>query len=523
MTAGKCLLALDHGTQSVRALLFDLRGNLLDKAQIKIEPYASPHPGWAERDAEDSWRTVGAACRKLWADSDYGPDSVAGITVTTQRATVVCVDGDGRPLRPAIVWLDQRKTGGLAPVGGLSGIAIRAARMGEAVRYFQCEAKSNWIRKHQPDIWDKTEKFLLLSGFLYHRLTGRFVDSTGSQVGYLPFDFKRLRWARSSDWKWKALGIERRHLPELEPPGSVVGTLTPEAAAATGLPPGLPVVASAADKACEVLGSGCTTPEVGCLSYGTTATVNTTHGRYIEPAPFFPAFPAALPDAHLMEVQIFRGYWMVSWFKREFGLREERLAADRGVPTEALFDDLVAAVPPGSMGLMLQPYWSPGVRRPGPEAKGAVVGFGDVHTRGHLYRSILEGLAYGLREGADRCQRRSRVALEELRVAGGGSQSDAAMQLTADIFGLPTVRPHIYEASGLGAAINLAVGLGLHADHAGAVSAMTRRGAVFEPNPDHRDLYDRLYHEVYLKMYRRLRPLYEKIRDITGYPAPIGD
>jgi len=170
------------------------------------------------------------------------------------------------------------------------------------------------------------------------------------------------------------------------------------------------------------------------------------------------------------------------------------------------------------MGLTLQPYWSPGVKMPGPEAKGAVIGFGDVHTRGHLYRSILEGLAYGLREGAERTARRSKVPMTALRIAGGGSQSDAAMQLTADIFGLPAARPHIYEASGLGAAINVAVALGLHGDFPAAVAAMTRTGRTFEPIAENHRLYDQLYREVYLKMYDRLKPLYRKIRDITGYP-----
>lgn len=518
MPTGDHLLAIDHGTQSVRALLFDLQGNLVSKARIEIEPYHSPQPGWAERDAEDSWLTVCAACRLLWTQSPVGPEVVAGITVTTQRATMVCVDEKGRPLRPAIVWLDQRRTEGLAPISGLMGLAFRAVRMAESIRYYQAEAESNWLKRHQPEIWAATDKYLFLSGFLNHRLTGRFVDGVGSQVGFVPLDFKKLRWARTGNWKWEALGIERHLLPELFPPGSILGELQPTAAEEMGLPAGLPVVAAAADKACEVLGAGCLQPSIGCLSYGTTATVNTTHSRYIEPLPFLPPYPAAVPDAHLMEVQIFRGYWMVSWFKREFGLREQRLATDRGVEAEALFDDLVNAVPPGSMGLMLQPYWSPGIKVPGPEAKGAVIGFGDVHTRGHLYRSILEGLAYGLREGAERTAKRSGVPMTALRVAGGGSQSDAAMQLTADIFGLPAVRPHVFEASGLGAAINIAVALGLHRDFRTAVDEMTRPGRVFEPDFQHQRLYDALYRDVYLKMYERLKPLYRRIQDITGYP-----
>jgi sugar (pentulose or hexulose) kinase len=254
------------------------------------------------------------------------------------------------------------------------------------------------------------------------------------------------------------------------------------------------------------------------LSYGTSATINTTHRRYVEPVPMLPPFPAAVPGAYSLEVQIYRGYWMVSWFKQEFGLRERRIAEKRGIEPEDLFDELVEAVPPGAMGLVLQPYWSPGVKIPGPEAKGAMIGFGDVHTRAHIYRAIIEGLAYALREGGERSARRSGVAIEEVRVAGGGSQSDAALQITADIFGLPASRPHVYETSGLGAAIDAAVGVGLHPDFETAVAEMTRVRDTFEPDAANREIYDGLYREVYLKMYRRLQPLYRKIREITGYP-----
>jgi sugar (pentulose or hexulose) kinase len=206
---------------------------------------------------------------------------------------------------------------------------------------------------------------------------------------------------------------------------------------------------------------------------------------------------------------------MVTWFRQQFGEREERLAAERGVEPETLFDDLVRAVPPGSQGLLLQPYWSPGLREPGPEARGAVIGFNDSHTRAHLYRAMLEGLAYALREGAERTVRRSGVPITALRIAGGGSQSNVAMQLTADVFNLPASRPQLYEASGLGAAIDAAVGLKLHADFATAVARMTRTGDTFEPDPKAHAIYEDLYRQVYLRMYGRLQPLYEQIRRVA--------
>jgi len=147
------------------------------------------------------------------------------------------------------------------------------------------------------------------------------------------------------DWKWKALPMDASLLPDLIPQGQVLGQITAEASEATGIPKGLPLVAAAADKACEVLGSGVLEPDVACLSYGTTATINTTHSKYIEVIPLLPPYPAAQPGRYNLEVQIYRGYWMISWFKHEFGLREVRIATERGVEPEILFDELVQAVP----------------------------------------------------------------------------------------------------------------------------------------------------------------------------------
>jgi sugar (pentulose or hexulose) kinase len=512
------VLAIDCGTQSVRALLFDLRGNLSYKVRIPIESYRAEHPGWAEQPPEYFWEHLCLACQRLWEESPVPRDAVAGVALTTQRSTVVNVDAAGTPLRPAIVWLDQRRTEGLPRIGGLWGLAFRLSGMAETAAYLQAEAEANWIRTVQPEIWERTHKYMFLSGYLTYQLVNRFVDSVGCQVGYVPFDYKGLSWSKKWDWKWQAVPMEKRLLVDLIPPTETLGEITHQAAEETGIPVGLPLIAAAADKACEVLGAGALEPSVACLSYGTTATVNTTSRRYVEVIPLIPPYPSAVPGAYNLEIGIFRGYWMVSWFKQEFGLYERQQANELDCTPEELFDQLVEAVPPGSMGLMLQPYWSPGLRSPGPEAKGAIIGFGDVHTRAHVYRAILEGLAYALREGLERTQKRLRVRTPEVRVSGGGSQSDAAMQITADIFNRPASRPHIYETSGLGAAMDAAVGLGLHPDFETAVAEMTRVRDTFEPRPDVHEVYEGLYQRVYRQMYRKLRPFYEQIRRITGYP-----
>ncbi len=513
------LLAIDNGTQSLKALIFDLEGQLLAKEIVAFSPYFSSQPGWAEQDADVFWQALCRTCQKLLRHKRDLMERIAGVAVTTQRATVVNVDQSGTPLRPAILWLDQRKTHGQPAVGGVWGAIFGLTGLKKTVAYLQAEAEANWIRTYQPDVWQKTHKYLLLSGYLTYRLVGQFVDSVGCQVGYIPFDYKRLRQSAWWDWKWRVLpGIDPAILPDLVAPGQLLGTICPEAARDTGLPEGLPLVAAAADKACEVIGSGSLDSSIGCLSYGTTATINVTHKKYVEPIPLIPPYPAAVPGYHTVEVQVYRGYWMVNWFKEEFGHLEKRQAAELGLTPEQLFDKLIDEIAPGSMGLMLQPYWTPGVKTPGPEAKGAVIGFGDVHNRGHLYRSILEGLAYALREGKERIEKRSRTPVTSLRVSGGGSQSRNALQITADIFGLPTAKPHLYETSGLGAAIDAAVGLGLHPDFKTAVNAMTHVGEVFEPDLNNHKLYDALYHDVYQKMYKRLKPLYQRIREITGYP-----
>jgi sugar (pentulose or hexulose) kinase len=513
------ILTIDNGTQSVRVLLFDLNGNLVAKGKQIIEPYVSPKPGWAEQDVDVYWEALKQASHQMWQSTSVNPQRVVGVSVTAQRGTVVCVNANGKVIRPAIVWLDQRLATDRSHLKWYWRWTFKILRLEKTIQSFITKAQANWLAQNESDNWAQTDKFLLLSGYLNYRLTGEFKDSVASQVGYLPFDYKRQAWAGTKDWRWQALAIKRDMLPELVKPGELIGQLTESSAKLLNLPANLSVYASASDKACEILGSGAIDPATASMSYGTTATINTTRSKYKEALRFIPPFPAAIPDYFSNEVMIYRGFWMVSWFKQEFGLHEEQLAKEQGVETEALFEDLINQVPAGSMGLMLQPYWSPGLKQPGPEAKGAIIGFGDIHNRAHLYRAMIEGLAYALKEGMHKLQNISATKVNVIRVSGGGSQSDAILQLTADVFGIAVERPHTYETSGLGAAINVAVGAKKHPDYRQAVESMCHIGKRFEPNKTTHQIYSRLYQEVYLKMYSRLQPLYRKIQDITGYPA----
>src|SRR5450631_2731488 len=512
------ILAVDQGTQSVRVMIFDLRGHLVAKSQIYIQPYYSRQPGWAEQDCEYFWARLCEACRNLWLERPELKARVAAMSLTAQRSVTVCLDAEHRPLRPAISWLDQRRINGYPPLPFWLEGGFRVIGMNATINLFRSKAACNWLAANEPDLWRQTRHFLFLSGYLAFRLTGRVCDAVAAQVGYVPFDSRRQRWAGASDFRWNLFGVNRELLPDLVPAGRSMGQISVVAAEQTGIPAGLVLYASGADKACELLGSGAWATDIANLSYGTTATINTHNERYVEPIRFVPPFPAAVPNRYTSEIMVQRGYWMVNWFKEQFASVEVLEAQRLGVAPEGIFDRMLQQTPAGNLGLILQPFWNPGVRKPGPEAKGAIIGFGDVHTRMHMYRAIIEGIAYALRDAADQLERRNQVKIRGLKVSGGGSQSDHVMQITADIFGLPAERPHTHETSGLGAAINAAVGAGFYPDHAAAQAQMTHPGRRFEPNPEHGRLYDRLYREVYQKMYGRLAPLYRDIRRVTRYP-----
>jgi sugar (pentulose or hexulose) kinase len=511
------ILSIDAGTQSIRAALIDLNGNILHIVKTPIRPYFSEHPGWAEQEPDYYWDVLCKTTGQLLLDHETLKKGIAGVTLTTQRATMINVDENGKALRPAIIWLDQRRADSSKIMSNALRPVLKAVNLLDTLESVIKDCEANWICQEQPDIWKKTHKFLTLSGFFTHRLTGEFVDSVGNNIGYLPFNNKTYRWAGKYDFKWLLFKIEREKLPDLVKPSEIMGQITKKASSETGIPEGLPVFAAGSDKGCEILGSGCLTPETGCLSFGTIATYDVATPKYVELRPMIPPYPACVPDTYYTEISIFRGFWMVSWFKEEFGLQECMIAQQKDQAPETLFDSLIQNVPAGSMGLMLQPYWTPG-RDVDSFAKGSIIGFGDVHNRAYLYRAILEGLVYGLREGGELTQRKTKVPVTRLKVSGGGSQSDAAMQITADIFGMAAERPHTFETSALGAAIDAAIGLKLYSDFPSAVKAMTKTGRVFEPIQDNQKLYDELYTRVYRKMYGRLKPLFKEIRDITGYP-----
>ncbi len=511
------ILAIDAGTQSIRAAFVDATGTILALNQVPIQPYFAPQPGWAEQDPEYLWTALCDATTGLTTQHRDISARVVAVTLATQRLTMVNVDAAGKPLRPAIIWADNRRADTSKVLGPAAMGLAKMVGIGGLLEFSIGYARSNWIRQHQPEVWAATHKYLFLSGFFTHRLTGEFTDSTANILGTIPFESKTATWSKPRSINGVLFPIEPEKLPHVVPPGAQLGTITARAAERTGIAAGTPMIAAASDKACDVLGAGCLSPDQGSISFGTTATFNVPTSTYVELERFLPPFPAALQGQFHTEVSVLRGLWLVTWFKEEFGLAERLAAAETNQAPEALLDDLIRDIPAGSLGLTTLPTWMPGPHGD-PYGKGAVFGFGDVHTRAHLYRSILEGIVFALYAGAQQTAKRTRTDIAVVRASGGGSQSDVLMQITADIFGVPTQRPHTSQTSVVGAAISAALGLGWFADASSAVAAMTRQSKQFEPIHANTSIYRELFDRVYQPSHQRLAPLYKQIALVTGYP-----
>ena len=509
------VIAYDFGTQSVRALIFDNKGNTVGKVKNPFSPaYYSKKPGWAEQDVDFYWQKLSET--SLMLKNEVGEEvwsKIGAASVTTFRDAVVCWDKDLNVIRPVILYLDARRLDHAE-----EGIPLWQRALFKWVGMYdtvimQREATfCNWIKKNEPEVWANTAKYTQFSAYVNYRFTGKLVDSTASMIGHFPFDYKRKTWLKKSDLTRHIFDCTDEQMAELCPPCSVIGGIPEEAAAATGLPVGLPFIASGSDKGCETLGTGCVGNDVASLSMGTAASVQLTTDKHVSPSAFMPAYPSLYPDKFNPETLVFRGYWMVTWFKNEFASKEVVEAQKLGISPEELLNKRLSEVPPGSQGLILQPYWSPGVKTP--EAKGCIIGFSDVHSRIHLYRAIIEGIGYALYDGLKRMEKRAGYNVKRLTVSGGGANSDVICQITADIAGLKVQKVQTYETSALGCAMAAFVGMGEFKNLDEAVKAMSHVVKEYQPNPKNHQIYQQLFYRVYKKIYKANKKFYSEIKDV---------
>lgn len=507
----RIVMVFDIGTQSLRAMLVNQRGVVLAKQKIEHQPaYYSPVVDWAEQDADFYYENLCLASRALKDSHPTYFAQVEAVSVTTIRDTLVCLDKDGKPLRRAILWLDKRMASGKAALPPHTRLLMKSVGMEKTAHLQFRKSHCNWIREHEPEIWARTAKCVFLSTYLLFKLTGRLADAIPSVVGHLPFDMKKRRWQGPFGLTRPVFPVEKEKLFELVESGQVIGKIIPQMAADSGLEEGLPVFATGSDKACEVLGLGCISPDRAAVGLGTTATITYTSKKYVEPQRFIPPFCGILPNSYNPEVEIYRGYWLISWFKREFARHEVVQAEAEGRSPEEVLNEKLKEIPPGCDGLIFQPYFTPNVNMP--NARGAVIGFSDVHTRIHLYRAIIEGINYALMDGLRLMEKRSGIRFKELTLGGGGSQSDEICQITANMFGIPVVRTQTYEATGLGSALVSFVGLGVYTSYEEAVAEMVVDCDRFEPDMKIHQIYQELYHDIFKHVFERLAPLYHKLQ-----------
>ncbi len=510
------ILSFDVGTQSLRALLINSRGEIVDYTQIRYErPYYSLNAGWAEQAPGLYFNTLCEASKLLSKKRPELMGDITAVTATVIRDTVLCLDSEYRPLRDIIVWLDKREAAGAAAAIPARLKALFAlAGVTDMVDMQYRTAACNWIMENEPELWRETAYFVLLPTYLNYKMTGRLCDSVANMIGHIPFDYKNRRWMGRGGITRCVFDVPNKKLcQDLVRPGETIGQITAEMAQLSGIPAGLPLIATGSDKSCETLGLSVIGKNQAALSFGTTATVQLCTPDYFEPLPFAPSYPAVVSGYYNPEVQIYRGYWMLSWFKKEFARKECEQAELLGVSAESLLNEHLAEIPAGCEGLVLQPYWSPGVVTP--NARGAIIGFSDVHTRHHLYRAVIEGIGFGLMDGLYAMQRRGKQHIDELFVGGGGAQADEICQITADMFGLPVKRIQTHEACGLGAAMVAFVADGTFTDYRSAIKAMVHVKDVFTPDDKTHELYERLYKEIYSEVYNKLLPLYKRLKSIT--------
>jgi len=510
----KYVLTIDCGTQSIRSLIFDNQGKLVVKSKKEFPEYKRPKENWVEADPEMFWEYLVDVVKETKEMEPEIFGKIKGISVTTQRDTVIILDKNNKPLRNAIMWMDTRKTDKPKKMKSWANILLKLVRFKENAEKFNKECKGHWIEKEEPDIWNKTKKYILLSTYLNYKLTGKLVDSKASMIGHIPFDYKNQKWSGKYDIKNQIFQIDRNMLPDVVDPGKEIGRITEETEKLTGLMKGLPLIASGSDKGCETIGTGTIDLTSGSISLGSQATIQTTSKKYFELRKLFPPFTAVRPGYYNPEINIYRGYWMVKWFEEEFAHEELKIANGDTNKALNILNGKLDQIPPGAEGLILQPYWGKELMRP--EAKGSIIGFSDKHNKIHIYRAIIEGIGFALLEGIEKIEKKSKVRMKKLAISGGGSQSDSICQISADIFNREIYRVQTHETSGLGAAIATFVGLNEFENFEEAMDSLIHYSRVFKPDQKNAKIYKDIINKGYKNLYKRLRPIYKELDNITN-------
>ena len=494
------ILGIDIGTSGSRAILVSGDGTVLGTGTGVHEPRV-PHGGWSEQSVEDWWRSVVVAIEGACAAAGVAASAIDAVGLAGQMHGLVALDASMTPIRPAILWNDGRCEAQCLATEARLGIERLVELTGNRMLAGFTAPKLLWMREHEPEAFARIATVMLPKDWIRFRLTGGVATDVSDASGTAVFDCEHRRW---SDDLLAELELPRSWWPDAAESCEVVGTVTADAAAATGLREGVPVVAGAGDQASSGVGTG-------LVREGTVGTVLGTSGVLFAPTDAWlstsdgrlHAFCHAVPGQwHLMGVMLCAA-GSLDWFRQAI---TPDLAGDDAF---ARIDAMAAEVPVGADGVLFLPYLS-GERTPHPDAnaRGTFVGIDLRHDRRHLARAVIEGVTHGMRECLD-LVRSTGLVPREARLSGGGARSPLWRQLCADLLGVPAVRTTTTEGTVYGAAILAAVGAGLHPNVPAACDAWVRETDRLDPGPDAGVLDAR--HAVYTRLYPALREVFPAI------------
>lgn len=503
------LLVVDIGTQSLRASIIDDTGKTLAFSQQKYEePFFSKEEGFAEQYADYYMDELCLATKEIHESHPELLESVLAMVMVSFRDSSLILDENKKPLRPSILWLDQRVTRmtHMNYLKTYEKILFSLIGMKDTVKYNAERTPTYWLMENESENWKKMKYYVPLPTYFNYRVTGNLVVSSADCAGHYPFNFKTGKWFSTLHPKHDVFSIPQKSLPSIVKVGDVIGEVSEEFSKLSCIPAGTKLIASGSDKSCETFGNGCIDPTTASVSLGTACSIDIVSPKYKEPETFLPSYQAPYPANFDLEVQIYRGLWMIRWYLDNFGSDDKREAEKLGISVEEYLNQQIEKIHAGSDGLVLQPYWGPGLKRP--NAKGSIVGFSGVHTRHHLYRAIIEGIAFALREGMDSIVKKTGKKPKRVILSGGGSQSNAFSQILADVLGVDCYRSPVVESSSLGAAMSGFISLRVFSSEKEAVAAMVKPGEKIESNNHNHNIYEKLYKKVYKKMYPSLKKIY---------------
>ncbi len=490
------LLGIDVSTTATKALVVDGEGRRLAVASAAYE-LSTPRPLWAEQDPADWWRAARRAIGEALAAAGVGGNEINAVGLTGQMHGLVLLDEHGAVLRPAILWNDQRAAAQCDLMRRRLGLETLVRITGNDAFPGFTAPKLLWVREHEPDVYRQVAQVLLPKDYLRYRLTGGYATDRAGAGGTLLLDLAARDWSREL---LEAFDIPAAWLPPTHEGSEVTGEVTAEAAAATGLAAGTPVVAGGGDQAAQAVGVGAVRPGVVALTLGTSGVVFASSGRpLVDPAGRLHAFPHAVPGRwHVMGVML-SAAGSLRWYR-------DALAA--GVPFDELLEE-AGAVEPGCEGLVFLPYLS-GERTPhaDPRARGAFVGLTLRHRRAHLTRAVLEGVACGLRDNLALMAEVGLDAVGEVRLSGGGAQSPLWRQIVADVLGVDLRAVGTSEGAARGAALLAGVGAGVWPSVEAACAAAVELGETTPADPRTGAAYDPIY--------RRFRDHYPALAPLFG-------